>query len=288
MIPRSMIKQVARTIIPRWARNWLRAPAGSITWIIESLNYTFGRIKVIEPRTGWRIKCHPTFASTMELHHLHDPLQMAELNQFIGECKTGMVLIDCGAHFGLFSLAALHFGGPMASVVAIEPSPMAIRKLRQQAMLNKVEDRLEIVEACVGSTIGTHLFVPAGVISSGYFVGKTGENQSSELVEARCVTIDEIVAKMPIPPTHIKIDVEGMEEDALFGGKNFFESNSTIMIFLELHNDLIRGQKEQPDRVLELLVQWGFELLNDVGQPAEIHALVSKPVTRLLARKIPK
>lgn len=287
MTLRDMIKRVARAVFPRSVRNWLRAPSGSFTWILQALSYTFGRTNVIEPRTGWRIKCHPTFASTMELHHLHDPLQIAELNQFIVECKPEMIFIDCGSHFGLFSLAALHFGGPQATVVAIEPSPMAIKKLRQQAALNKVTDRLEIIEACVGRTSGSHSFVPAGVNSSGYFVGKTGENQSSELVKARCVTIDEIVQSMPKPPTHIKIDVEGMEDDVLFGGNHFFKSNTNVMIFLELHNDVIRSQNENPARVLERLVQWGFELLNDMGQPSEIKVLVNKPVTRLLARKMP-
>jgi hypothetical protein len=95
----------------------------------------------------------------MELHHLHDPLQIAELNQFIVECKPEMIFIDCGAHFGLFSLAALHFGGPQATVVAIEPSPMAIKKLRQQAALNKVTDPLKLLKHVLGARLEViHLF----------------------------------------------------------------------------------------------------------------------------------
>jgi len=78
-----------------------------------------------------------------------------------------------------------------------------------------------------------------------------------------------------------------MEDDVLFGGNHFFKSNNNVMIFLELHNDVIRSQNENPARVLERLVQWGFELLNDMGQLSEINVLVNKPVTRLLARKMP-
>ena len=49
-----------------------------------------------------------------------------ELDSFIAHCRRGMVLFDVGAHFGVFSLAALHYGGPDAIAVAVDPSPAAV------------------------------------------------------------------------------------------------------------------------------------------------------------------
>ena len=84
-------------------------------------------------------------------------------------CTPGMVLFDLGAHFGLFSLAALHYGGANAQAVAIDASPVAERLIRIQAALNGVAERVTVIRACVCEHSGVRDMVAVGVLADGYF-----------------------------------------------------------------------------------------------------------------------
>ena len=82
-----------------------------------------------------------------------------------------MVLFDLGAHFGLFSLAALHYGGIGSRAVAVDPSPAAMRMMRVEARLNNIADgRWRLVQAAVTNQVGVQQMVAAGVHSAGYYV----------------------------------------------------------------------------------------------------------------------
>lgn len=81
-----------------------------------------------------------------------------------------MILFDIGAHFGLFSLAALHYGGRDARAIAVDPSTVAVRFLKIQAGLNDAVDRLRIVEASVAAHTGRQDMVAVGVLANGFYV----------------------------------------------------------------------------------------------------------------------
>ena len=117
----------------------------------------------VELRQGWVLRCHPAAAGFARAQHIQDPDQAAELDCFISWCTPGMVFFDAGAHSGVFSLAALHYGGPTARAVAIDPSPEACRLLRLHASVNDVEDRLQVVPAAVAAADGLQHLVDAGV-----------------------------------------------------------------------------------------------------------------------------
>ena len=72
-------------------------------------------------REGWTVRCHPISARQFALFRTDDALRQ-ELTSFVAHCRPGMRLLDVGASHGLFSLAALHFGGQTARVVAVDPS----------------------------------------------------------------------------------------------------------------------------------------------------------------------
>jgi predicted RNA methylase len=82
---------------------------------------------------------HPLpFYESEELFDLFrtDGEQAQELSDFISRCVPGMNLVDVGAHWGIFSLAALHFGAEDAQCLVVEASPAAARVLRSNLELN--------------------------------------------------------------------------------------------------------------------------------------------------------
>ena len=70
--------------------------------------------------------CHPVSLSALVGHTDSEETRL-EMDGFIRRCTPGMVLVDVGDHYGMFTLTALHYGGASARVVAVDPSPVCTR-----------------------------------------------------------------------------------------------------------------------------------------------------------------
>jgi FkbM family methyltransferase len=272
-------------VVPRGLRNWIRAPGKSLGWGWQQARYLLGRRDLLEIRPGLRLVSHPLAYRHSYFAQTEDAEQAAEFNAFIAHCTPGMVLFDLGAHFGLFSLAALHYGGPSARAVAVDASPTATRMIRTQARLNHLADRLHVVCACVCDTVGTRDMVAIGPLADGYFTPPTLETPLSEVTATPAVTLDGLVEQTGLRPTHVKIDVEGFEEAVLRGGRRLLTGSEAPLLFLELHCELIRTQGRDPAGVLAVLNESGYRLFDFGGVQADPTALLSRALVRFLAKK---
>jgi FkbM family methyltransferase len=281
----TVAKRVARAVLPRPVRNWLRSPSRSAHWLWCELRHALGAEEVVEMRPGWSVRCRPG-ADAFSYHaQRDDPEHVAELDQFIAHCRPGMTLFDAGAHFGLFSLAALHYGGPEALAVAIDPSPLAVRVMRSQARLNGVANRWRIVPGCLGDREGAQPLVSAGVLCSGYYVPPGPDHPASETKTVPAFTLDGLTAAFGLRPTHIKIDVEGFEGPVLDGDRATLSGPEAPLVFLELHCELIAGRGGVPGAVLDRLLGWGYRFRDAAGATAERDDLLRRPLVRLLAAR---
>lgn len=280
-------KKVTRALVPRAVRNWLRSPSASAKWAWDGVKFSCGVKTIVQMRPGWSLVCHPAAYRCAYSAQQHDPEQIAEFDGFIDNLSPGMVLFDVGAHFGLFSLASLYYGGPQARAVAIDPSPTAIRFLTTQAKLNQLDDRLQIFQASVGDQTGRQRMISVGVLASGYYVAPTEGHPLSELSETSSVTLDSLADELKISPTHIKIDVEGYEAAVLRGGQKIFSQPQAPIIFLEVHNQLVREVGGNPAETLMLLRDYGYQTLTSEGLPIGEDEILNKPLIRIIAKKQP-
>lgn len=279
------IKQVVRAAVPRWLRNWLKAPGKSLHWGWHQARFRLGARQVIELRPGWKLTCHPLAYRGAYHAQVDDPEQAAELDSFLALCSPGMILYDLGAHFGLFSLAALHYGGAGARAVAVDASPTAVRMVEAQARLNGVSDRLSVVRACVCDEDGVRDMVEVGVLANGYFTAPTSDHKSGEVTATPAVTLDRLMGRVSLRPTHVKIDVEGYEGDVLRSGAMVLKECAPLL-FLELHNAIIRERGQDPADVLKTLVEAGYSLVALDGRPLAPEAALAPPLTRLVAKPV--
>jgi FkbM family methyltransferase len=196
-----------------------------------------------------------------------------------------LVFFDIGAHFGLFSFAALHYGGPTSKAVAIDPSPVAIKLLNTQAILNESANRLTVIQASVADHSGWQDMVAVGVLASGYYIAPTQELPESELTKTRSITLDGIVDELGVVPTHIKIDVEGHEAAVLRGGRRTFSGNSAPLLFLEVHNQIVRSLNGDPEETLQLLRDYGYEIFTSNDGPIGDDEILKEPLIRVICRK---
>ena len=283
MTGRSM-KSAVGHLLPRSFRNWIKAPAVSSRWAIDELRHRLGRDLTVEIRPGWTLRCHPAAYRVAYEVLSEDPEQRAELDGFIDACTPGMRLFDIGAHFGVFSLAALHYGGDKARAIAVDPSPTSMRMLATQSRINGVTARLETIHAAVADKPGTAEFVSVGVLAAGYFTAPEKHHSKKERTTVKTVSVDQLVEQSGLIPTHLKIDVEGFEAGVLRGARQLLSQRPAPIVFLELHNEMIRDRGLDPAESLELLEQAGFCSFSHNGTPTTRDAILSQPLVRFVAR----
>jgi len=272
-------EKIIRATVPRGARNWLRSPSKSIEWLWDSLVFWSGGPKELAALPGWNLLCHPRAYKVFLESQLTDPEQSAEFHNFAKHCSPSMLLFDIGASYGIFSLAAAHFGG---IAIAVDASPIATAHIKLHSQCNGYGKNIRILQACVSDAQGEINMLSSGVFSDGYFRVAQGR-EKSELTNTHAVTIDELAVEFGTP-THVKIDVEGHEAAVLRGGKKTLNSVAPLL-FLELHNDMIRSEGGDPNGVLDKLIELKYEMYSVDGRTLDRSDILQMPICRLLGRK---
>lgn len=274
-----LLKSVIRATVPRPLRNWLRSPSKSTEWLWDASRFYLGATETLHFPPNWALICHPHAYRVAYQAQIADPEQREEFQNFVLQCNRSMFLLDIGAHFGIFSLAAAHFGG---EAIAIDPSPIATRMIAKQSTLNGLSDRIRIIRAAVTNEAGAVDMLSSGVFSDGYFKIARGR-ANSELTRTLAITIDQLVSQYG-PPTHIKIDVEGQEAAVLRGGRKALDQYSPIL-FLELHNEMIASEGRDPNLALNELTELGYEAFGLKGNSLERDSILQKPLIRIVAAR---
>jgi len=280
-MPEAFVKTLIRRAVPRPVRNWLRSPSKSAEWMWDTARFSLGVTSTLKIAPDVAIAMHPHAYKVACKAQIAEPEESAEFQNFLSYCNAEMFLFDIGAHYGLFSLAAAHFGG---KAVAVDPSAMAIRMIARQVKLNHASDKIRTLQAAVSDASGELQMLSSGVFSEGYFKLAAGRS-ASELTKIRAVTIDEMASEFGVP-THIKIDVEGHEAAALRGGRQTFTRHKPTL-FLELHNQMVAADGGDPNAALDELQRLGYAPFSYTGEDVlDRPAIFSKPITRLVARHV--
>jgi FkbM family methyltransferase len=134
-----------------------------------------------------------------------------------------MAVLDIGAHYGFFSLAAALRVGSLGRVYAFEPAPATLQILRDHVRLNRLDKRMIVVPRVVGDVEGEVKFYFDGTSMSASLGRGNIEDlcpQHHDVVTETivpCTTIDAFSRAQSIIPRVIKLDVEGAELLALRG-----------------------------------------------------------------------
>lgn len=251
------MKDLVRKLVPRTLRNWVRHPGRSIAYVRDRLAYRSGASRQISPHDGWDLRCHPAAA-----HHFgifrEDPVQRAELESFIARCQPGMQLLDIGAHFGFFALAALRYGGPDARALCVEASPRATTILRANLRLEGAESRTQVLNCAAGGQDGELPMLATGPLGGDYFVVPTEARADTTTIPQK--RIDSILTETGFQPTHVKIDIESFEYEVVEAAREVLARLRPVL-FLELHGNLLAKRDKDPRQVLAFVREAGYTRL---------------------------
>jgi len=250
-----------RRWVPRTWRNALRRPAETRRRFLAKLRHSAGLDESLQLTPDWLLRCHPLCIEEFRAFQ-EDPEQQRELQTFVGHCRPGMRFMDVGAHWGVFTLAALHYGGTEARCLDIEASNAAAAVLSDNLALNGVSQQVTRVSAACGDRPGRLAMLTTGAGGADYFV--VPDSERPDCIQVQQVTIDQMSRVHDFLPTHLKVDVEGYEQEVLTGATQVLRELRPLL-FLELHGDFIRRRGGDPERVIQLLTDSGYVHWRDVG-----------------------
>ncbi len=163
-----------------------------------------------------------------------------ETIEWINNFNEADVFWDIGANIGVFSLyAALR----RLSVIAIEPSPSNYYLLCKNIEINNMDERISALCIAFNDVNKLDFFYMANtelgsaLNSFGEPIDWQGEYfRPSYKQSILGFTIDDFIEQFkPVFPTHIKIDVDGIEDKIISGAKNTISDERLKSVLVELY-----------------------------------------------------
>ena len=191
--------------------------------------------------------------------------------ELVGVCKANVDAardaIDVGANIGLYSvlLTTLCRG----RVLAIEPTPAALVRLRRNLLMNGVEGRVVVFPGAAGAG-ATELDIRTVTGREEYSTGGQQLHPSavgSEFVtvSVQAQTVDSLVKEHNLDPGFIKIDVEGMEHTVLAGMRSTLEKHRPV-ILAELNDPMLRMNGSSSMEIIGYLRSLGYTLSDPLAE----------------------
>jgi FkbM family methyltransferase len=184
---------------------WIKQYGSDVDIIVRGIKY---RLNVSDNVTDGRL---------LVSSRVYDKTEIDVLKRF---CQGG-VFVDIGANIGYYTLA-MAFNGAQR-VVAIEPNPPALSRLRFNIDINDMQDVISVVPIGVGEAGEFKLSLAGGLGGASLVMPEDAQGSVTittkpliEILEHQ--GIDEIAA--------MKIDIEGFEDRALMP---FFETAPRTM-----------------------------------------------------------
>ena len=164
----------------------------------------------------------------------------------------GAVVLDCGAHIGLYSRRVLKQGAKL--VVAIEPAPINLECLRRNLREEIAEGRVKIVPKGVwDSNAVLEFFEQPSNSAADSFVARVSTDKVTDGIEV--TTIDNLATELGLESVGvIKMDIKGATIRALNGSARVIESNHPRFVIST------EEKEDDPIEISSLLAGKGYKV----------------------------
>jgi FkbM family methyltransferase len=169
-----------------------------------------------------------------------------------------MIAIDVGANSGVLSTLMREAVGASGRVVAIDPSPVACERVRQQAALNAATN-VEVVQAALGATPARGRMYMAEV---GIGALPTADRRfaTDRDVDVSVTTLDRTAAELRLDRVDlVKIDTDGDEVGLLAGASGTLASHRPALI-VESNPAGLARRGHEPQELVAALRDLGYDV----------------------------
>jgi FkbM family methyltransferase len=233
---------------------------------------------MILDRFDYRCDDHGTFGVGIELldNAAYESFEVGSMVRLLAARRThfgnGVMAVDCGANIGTHTLEWARSMTGWGSVIAIEAQERIFYALAGNIALNNCFNARALL-AAVAATDGTMRIPTPDYLAPGTFgslelrpsdtnefIGQMIDYSEDKLTEVRTLTIDSLgLARLDL----IKIDVEGMEIEALEGARHTIERCLPII--------MVERVKTDHDALAAALISHGYRLLSRAMNLLAIH-----------------
>jgi FkbM family methyltransferase len=199
--------------------------------------------------------------------------------------KEGDIVIDIGAHIGLYTIISSKRVGANGKVVAIEADPENFEMLTSNIKLNQLTNVIPLNYAVYSKETKLKLYLPSGG-ESGFTKYNTimpnWINTQEKFVEVNANTLDYLLQLNEIRQEEvnwIKIDVEGAEFEVLKGATNVLSKSKDVAILMELHGPphIYRPKVEE----LVNLYNFKIEFEKSYEENGSMHIIMQKSASTI-------
>lgn len=188
--------------------------------------------------------------------------------------KSGMVVFDVGAHHGFYTLLASKRVGSQGFVVAFEPSPRELKRLRQHLTLNRCSN-VRVEPMAVSSGNGTaDFFVVLGGLTVCNSLREPQVGEPIATIQVPVITLDRYIENNGIREVDfIKIDTEGADLEVLKGASSLLQKLPRPIFMCELFDDVTKRFGYEASEIYEFLhdrsYSWFQVTMEGMLQPTE-------------------
>ena len=190
-----------------------------------------GRLRAIEYAGGLRMEVDLSRPKERTPYLLGLP-EYATATTFMELLQPGMNVVDAGANMGEYTLLAAAGVGAAGRVLAVEPNPLALERLRRNLELNQL-DQVSVAACALGRSSGlsTLAFDPADTRTGRLLEpGALPGSFASEAVAVR--RLGDLLRELGWERVDVvKLDVEGAEADVLEGAADFIDASRPKILF---------------------------------------------------------
>ncbi len=218
-----------------------------LRWAVQNVRRVGGTMKQTTVRTvqGFRFTCDlddwiGQYVFVTGDYEEPTALLMSQL------VMPGDTVVDVGANVGFFTLLLSRLVGPAGRVIAFEPMPHALSRLKTHLSLNRC-DNVTVLESAVGAGSGTtRLYLGPRHHTS---ISSLQPRDGAATVEVACTSLDAALSghgRISL----VKIDTEGWEPAVIAGANRLRASEAPPFVIAEV------SEPGWPDA----LVACGFEM----------------------------
>jgi len=214
--------------------------------------------RLIDEKKGYGVGFQLLNNSAFDPEEVDLALQILELRKTI--FGTGVIAIDCGANIGVHTIEWSKLMYKWGEVIAIEAQERIYYALAGNITINNCFNARALWAAVGASSGEIGVPVPDYYLPSSFgsleirhsanneFIGQSIDYENVQIT--RMVTIDELnLRRLDL----IKIDIEGMEMEALIGAKETLDKCKPVV--------LIEKIKSDPEDISSFLTASGYRLI---------------------------
>lgn len=189
--------------------------------------------------------------------------------------------VDIGANIGLYTILFSKIINDNSKVLAVEPTPAALKYLNKNIQRNDCKNNVIVFEGIAASDQEKYMLniIPGmeEYSSLGNMVHPTIKGHVYYKTEVKANTIDNLVTQLKLNPGFIKIDTEGSEFAVLSGALNTLRKAKPVVLS-ELSDTLLSSLGHSSEEIMGLLKKVGY----DIFDAFSLRPITRRPLTEVI------